>query len=84
MRLSSGLASPIYRWERAQNENAVWSAGLKLPGGFENHSRLVDRRRRPIATDECAEVVPELRATPSITRRHEVACIKVETLSGAL
>ena len=30
-----------------------------------------------------AEIVPELRATPSITRRHEVACIKVETLSGA-
>lgn len=39
--------------------------------------------RCQIATDECAEVVPELRATPSITRRHEVACIKVETLSGA-
>ena len=31
----------------------------------------------------CAEVVPELRATASsLTRRHEVACIKVETLSA--
>ena len=39
--------------------------------------------RCQIAADACAEIVPELRATPSITRRHEVACIKVETLSGA-
>ena len=40
--------------------------------------------RCQIASDACAEIVPDLRATPSIiTRRHEVACIKVETLSGA-
>ena len=54
-----------------------------IPSPVNPPSGCVFRTRCPIATDECAAIVPELRATPSITRRHEVACIKVETLSGA-
>ena len=49
-----------------------------IPSPANPPSGCVFRTRCPIAIDECAEVVPQMRATGSLTRRHEVACIRVE------
>ena len=50
-----------------------------IPSPANPPSGCVFRTRCPIATAECADVVPQMRSTGSLTRRHEVACIKVET-----
>ena len=49
-----------------------------IPSPANPPSGCVFRTRCPIAIDDCAEVVPQMRSTGSLTRRHEVACIRAE------
>ena len=49
-----------------------------IPSPANPPSGCVFRTRCPIAIDDCAEVVPEMRSTPSLTQRHQVACIRAE------
>ncbi len=49
-----------------------------IPSPANPPSGCVFRTRCPIAIDDCAEVVPQMRSTGSLTQRHEVACIRVE------
>ena len=49
-----------------------------IPSPANPPSGCVFRTRCPIAIDECAEVVPEMRSTGSLTRPHQVACIRAE------
>ena len=49
-----------------------------IPSPANPPSGCVFRTRCPIAIDDCADIVPEMRSTGSLTRRHEVACIRVE------
>ena len=49
-----------------------------IPSPANPPSGCVFRTRCPIAIDDCAEIVPPMRATGSLTRRHEVACIRAE------
>ena len=49
-----------------------------IPSPANPPSGCVFRTRCPIAIAECADIVPQMRSTGSLTRRHEVACIRVE------
>ena len=49
-----------------------------IPSPANPPSGCVFRTRCPIAIADCAEIVPQMRSTGSLTRRHEVACIRVE------
>ncbi len=49
-----------------------------IPSPANPPSGCVFRTRCPIAIDECAEVVPEMRSTGSLSRPHQVACIRAE------
>ena len=49
-----------------------------IPSPANPPSGCVFRTRCPIAIDDCAEIVPQMRSTGSLTRRHEVACIRAE------
>ena len=49
-----------------------------IPSPANPPSGCVFRTRCPIAIPDCAEIVPRLRSTGSLTQRHEVACIRVE------
>ena len=49
-----------------------------VPSPANPPSGCVFRTRCPIAIADCAEVVPQMRSTGSLTRRHQVACIRAE------
>ena len=49
-----------------------------IPSPANPPSGCVFRTRCPIAIADCADIVPQMRSTGSLTRRHEVACIRVE------
>ena len=49
-----------------------------IPSPANPPSGCVFRTRCPIAIADCAEIVPQMRSTGSLTRRHEVACIRAE------
>ncbi len=49
-----------------------------IPSPANPPSGCVFRTRCPIAIDDCAHIVPEMRSTPSLTQRHQVACIRAE------
>ena len=49
-----------------------------IPSPANPPSGCVFRTRCPIAIEDCAEIVPQMRSTGSLTRRHEVACIRAE------
>ncbi len=49
-----------------------------IPSPANPPSGCVFRTRCPIAIADCADIVPQMRSTGSLTRRHEVACIRAE------
>ncbi len=49
-----------------------------IPSPANPPSGCVFRTRCPIAISDCAEIVPRMRSTGSLTKRHEVACIRAE------
>ena len=49
-----------------------------IPSPANPPSGCVFRTRCPIAIADCAEIVPRMRSTGSLTKRHEVACIRAE------
>ena len=49
-----------------------------VPSPANPPSGCVFRTRCPIAIADCADVVPQMRSTGSLTRRHQVACIRAE------
>ena len=49
-----------------------------IPSPANPPSGCVFRTRCPIAIEDCAHIVPEMRSTPSLTQRHQVACIRAE------
>ena len=59
-----------------KRERIVLSGDIPSPAN--PPSGCVFRTRCPIAIDDCAEIVPQMRSTGSLTRRHEVACIRAE------
>ena len=67
------MPDPVLERKR---ERIVLSGDIPSPAN--PPSGCVFRTRCPIAIDDCAEIVPQMRSTGSLTRRHEVACIRAE------